>query len=202
MIDYYLTPMNQLEIDYPNVTFVYMTDHLNATGQYGDMNLRNQQIRNYCIANNKTLYDFADIESYDPDGLVNYMLLMCNDDCDYDSDGNGSLDKNWAIDWQNTHTVNVDWYNYSVAHSKPLSGNRKAYAAWWLWARLGGWNPLCDYSADFNHDCKVDLEDFFRMAKNWGSAVDQYDIAPAGGDGVIDILDLQEMAGQWLSGCQ
>jgi hypothetical protein len=141
MIDYYLAPMNQLEIDYPLVQFVYMTGHLDGTGQTGNLNLRNQQIRDYCVSNTKTLYDFADIESYDPDGLVHYMPLLCNDNCDYDSDGNGSLDKNWALDWQNSHTVNVDWYTCSATHTQPLNGNRKAYAAWWLWSRLGGWNP-------------------------------------------------------------
>jgi hypothetical protein len=202
MIDYYLAPMTQLELDYPNVKFVYMTGHLDGTGQTGNLNLRNQQIRDYCIANNKTLYDFTDIESYDPDGLVNYMPLLCNDNCDYDSDNDGTRDKNWATIWQNSHTLNVDWYSCSAAHSQSLNGNRKAYAAWWLWARLGGWNPAaCDYSADFNSDCKVDMKDFYLMAQNWGLAAEQYDIAPAGGDGVIDILDLQEMTRQWLFGC-
>jgi hypothetical protein len=141
MIDYYLAPMSQLELDYPLVTFVYMTGHLDGTGQTGNLNLRNQQIRDYCIANNKTLYDFADIESYDPDGLVHYMPLMCTDNCDYDSDGDGSRDKNWALDWQNSHTEGIDWYSCSATHTQSLNGNRKAYAAWWLWAELGGWNP-------------------------------------------------------------
>jgi uncharacterized protein YjdB len=84
------------------------------------------------------LYDFADIESYDPDNNY-YLNKRANDNCDYDSNGDGSLDKNWAADWQNTHTSNVDWYNCSSAHSKPLNANRKAYAAWWLFARLAGW---------------------------------------------------------------
>jgi hypothetical protein len=35
----------------------------------------------------------------------------------------------------------VDWYNCDSAHSQPLNANRKAYAAWWLWCRLAGWNP-------------------------------------------------------------
>ncbi len=128
----YLNLMNGLETDYPAVNFVYMTGHLNGTGATGNVNVRNQQIRNYCIANNKVLYDFADIESYDPDGLVHYMPLLANDNCDYDSDANGSLDRNWAIDWQGTHSLNVDWYNCSAAHSQPLNGNLKAYAAWQL----------------------------------------------------------------------
>lgn len=65
---------------------------------------------------------------------------MANDACAYDSDGNGSLDANWAIDWQNSHEVNVDWFECISAHSQPLNANRKAYAAWYLWARLAGWD--------------------------------------------------------------
>lgn len=139
MIDNYLAPMTQLESDYPNVKFVYMTGHLDGSGSTGNLNQRNQQIRAYCQANKKVLFDFADIESYDPDGLVNYMALNANDNCDYDSSG---VSRNWATRWQSTHTLNVDWYNCSAAHSQPLNGNRKAYAAWWLWARLAGWSGL------------------------------------------------------------
>ena len=60
--------MNQLETDYPDVKFVYMTGHLVGSGQQGNLNQRNEQIRAYARANNKILYDFADIESFDPDG--------------------------------------------------------------------------------------------------------------------------------------
>jgi hypothetical protein len=135
-IDTYLGLMSALEQDYPSVKFVYMTGHLDGTGQGGNLHQRNEQIRAYCTANNKLLFDFADIESYNPDGL-GFLERGANDNCDYDSDGNGSLDQNWATEWQAAHPN--EWYSCSAAHSQPLNGNLKAYAAWWLWARLGGW---------------------------------------------------------------
>ena len=135
-MDLYLSLMNQLEMDYPEVQFVHMTGHLDGTGPQGNLHIRNEQIREYCRSNNKILYDFADIESYDPEGLVNYMELNANDGCYYDSDGNGSRESNWAIDWQNTHTEGVDWYSSSAAHSQPINANMKAYAAWALWAKI------------------------------------------------------------------
>ncbi len=142
MISNYLTPMTQLEIDYPGIKFVYMTGHLDGTGAGGNLHTRNEQIRNYCRTNKKILYDFADIESFDPDGQVNYMLLKANDNCDYDSDGNGSRDKNWAVEWQNSHKANEEWYTCSTAHSQSLNGNLKGFAAWHLWARLANWEGI------------------------------------------------------------
>jgi hypothetical protein len=138
MIDYYLAPMSQLEQDYPNIIFVYMTGHSDGTGESGNLHQRNQQIRAYCHANDKVLYDFYDIETHDPDGNY-YGDKLVNDNCAYDSDGNGSRDANWAVDWQNAHTQGLDRYTCTSAHSQPLNANRKAYAAWWLWAVLGGW---------------------------------------------------------------
>ena len=136
MIDTYLSPMSQLESDYPNVTFVYMTGHADGTGESGNLHLRNQQIRNYCITNNKVLYDFYDIECYDPDS--NYFGdKNVSDDCSYTGG-------NWAIEWQISHIEGVDWYNCSSAHSEPLNANRKAYASWWLWVSLAGWDPVAD----------------------------------------------------------
>ena len=147
LIDQYLTPMSQLETDYPTVTFVYMTGHADGSGETGNLHLRNQQIRNYCINNDKVLYDFYDIECYDPDG--NYFGDKWVDDaCNYDSDGDGIIDGNWATEWQDTHVESIDWYDCTSAHSQPLNANRKAYAAWWLWATLGGWDSDSEDSVD------------------------------------------------------
>jgi len=128
----YLTLMNGLEQDYPDVSFVYMTGHTDGSGLTGNLHVRNQQIRDYCEANDKILYDFEDIESYDPDGTY-FGDKNVTDSCAYDGG-------NWAIEWQNSHTQGVDWYDCLSAHSQPLNANLKAYAAWWLWARLAGWN--------------------------------------------------------------
>ena len=130
-INTYLNLMSSLERDFPNVTFVYMTGHTDGSGTNGNLNIRNEQIRQYCRDNNKFLYDFADIESYNPDGLE-FLSKGVNDACDYNSG-------NWATEWQNSHTLNVDWYQCTSAHSQPLNANLKANAAWWLWAKLAGW---------------------------------------------------------------
>lgn len=142
-INIYLNAMNQLEIDYPEITFVYMTGHLDGTGEAGNLAIRNQQIRDYCIANGKVLFDFADIESYDPDRLTNYMPLLCNDNCDYDSDGNGYTDSNWADNWlianPGSELASIVNNCDSCAHSKRLNCILKGSAVWWMFARIAGW---------------------------------------------------------------
>lgn len=144
MIDRYLTPMAQLEQTYPQVTFVYMTGHLEY-GSRAVANARNQQIRDYCHANGKVLFDFADIESYNPEGRY-YAYAEAN--CDYFQPGTANVIGNWASEWQNSHVQGVDWYLCQSEHSEPLNANRKAYAIWWLWARLAGWSGLTELGVD------------------------------------------------------
>ena len=158
-VNKYLRLMTGLEKDYSNVKFVYMTGHLDGGGTKGTLNTNNNIIREYCKENEKILYDFADIESFDPDGEVNFMELNANDNCDYVSI-NG--EKNWAVEWQNTHVENVDWYNCSAAHSQALNGNRKAFAAWWLFARLAGWqNDSLDISSGLDQKSKEFMKSWF-----------------------------------------
>jgi hypothetical protein len=142
-IETYLSLMSALERDFPNVRFVYMTGHLDGSGLEGNLHLRNEQIRTYCRDNDKALFDFADIETYDPDDVY-YGDKYPTDGCDYDGNGDGSQERNWARDWQASHVEGVDWYSCGAAHTEPLNANRKAYAAWSLWARLAGWSGGAD----------------------------------------------------------
>lgn len=133
-INTYLNAMNQLETNYPNVKFVYMTGHLDGTGAEGDLHKYNNQIRNYCNNNNKILFDFADIESYDPNGK--YVLpLYANDNCDY---WEGGEQKNWATEWCEANPGKCS--SCECAHSQSLNCDRKGRAFWWMMARAAGWD--------------------------------------------------------------
>lgn len=164
----YINPMVQLEAAYPDVTFVYMTGHVD---HYDDANNKaaNDIIRNHCRVNGKVLFDFADIESYDPDGVY---YPFPHDSCDYYASRTGAQLGNWAIEWQNAHVEGVDWYTCSSAHSQALNANMKAYAAWWMFARLAGWPGTIETGCDSNvsdMDCDgdVDMYDMAIFGRNW-----------------------------------
>ncbi len=124
-INIYLNAMNQLEQDHPGVIFIYMTGHLDGTGTGGNLYARNNQIRTYCINNGKILFDFADIESYDPDGSY---YPDASDACE------------WCYDWC---TVNP-CPSCGCAHSHCFNCYLKGKTWWWMMARIWGWSPNGD----------------------------------------------------------
>ncbi len=199
-IQIYLNEMNSLETEYSNVKFVYMTGHLDGSGLNGNLHLLNEQIRNYCIDNHKILFDFADLETYDPDKTY-FGDKRPNDNNDYDTDNNGSRDGNWAVEWQNSHTVNTDWYDCSCAHSKALNCNQKASAAWWLWTSLAGWTLSA-------HDTNIELTDFKNFPNPFSSKTTiEYNLQMSGqvelsiynilGKKVICLIDKPQSAGKY-----
>lgn len=107
----YLDKISQLEAEFPQVTFVYMTG--NAQSTEVNRYQRNNQIREYCQNNNKILFDFADL------------------DCWY----NGDQYLEGGIPVEHPH-----YHGDQAAHTTFESCMNKARAFWWLLARLSGWN--------------------------------------------------------------
>ena len=125
-VDDYLAKMQALETEYPGVVFVYMTGHLDGSGISGTLYQNNDRIRAFCRTNGKTLFDFADIESYNPDGT-------------YFPDETDAC--GWCAAWCAGHACPTNCSEGECAHSHCFNCYRKGQAAWYLLARLAGWSP-------------------------------------------------------------
>lgn len=117
----YLEAMAALEADYPDVVFVYMTGHLDGSGEDGTLFARNDQIRAWCRDRGKVLFDFADIETFDPAGGYHPD----------DTDACG-----WCSAWCASHDCPT--CTGGCAHSHCFNCYRKGQAFWTLLGRLAG----------------------------------------------------------------
>lgn len=181
-INIYLNKMTELENDYPDVKFIYMTGHLDIWS-WENLKARNQQIRDYCLTNDKILFDFADIESYDPDSTY---FEYANDNCNYYSGPGGTLLGNWATEWCDANPgSDLCWY-CSCAHSESLNCNLKGRAFWWMISRMAGWDgPSTEIAELFsdNYDLKNQPNPFnnktiisFKLNKTTNVCLKIYDI--------------------------
>ncbi len=70
-----------------------------------------------------------------------------------DAGDNGQSDSyggNFLTDWQNNNTLGISWYenkdapggsvNYGEHNTQHITANRKAFAMWWILARIAGWD--------------------------------------------------------------
>ncbi len=128
--EYFRSRMEKLEADYPGKTFVWWTIPLTRDGQPGT-DLFNAQMRSYCTARGKVLFDIADIECHEP-----------NDTKLVNASGNEIISANYT---KETH----------AGHLNPTGRVRVASAFWYLMARVAGWNPCS--CIDHNDTADLDL---------------------------------------------
>ena len=133
------------------VTFIFMTGHANQNANTGEGNPKAQAelILDYCQAHGYYCLDYYSIDTHDMDG--NYWEDSSDDAVSsaYQAES-GSETGNFYADWQDAHTEGAGYYynlEYpgstdpvpGVHNSQHITANRKAYAFWWILARMAGW---------------------------------------------------------------
>jgi len=128
-INEYLNTLNIFENEYPNMRFIYITGPSDGYPSYSKLRENNNMIRKYCRENNKILYDFADIENWDPDGNFYPNNYACS----------------WCEDWVRDHPMpnlpaecNAGLHT-CCPHTHGYNCYIKAKAYWYMMARLAGW---------------------------------------------------------------
>lgn len=132
----YLDTMEAHEVAYPDIQFIYATGHSQNNGSYGyNRHQRNEQIRQYCLDNNKVLFDFGDLDCWS-NGEFSYYI--------YNGD---------TIPAQHP-----DYNGNTYHHTNALSCKNKARTVWYMMALLSGWqannnnNPPQIENQSFNID--------------------------------------------------
>ena len=135
--------MQSLINEYGDVSFIFMTGHANKDNNVGEGKPKKQAdlILDYCKENKFYCLDYYGIDTHDMAG--NYWE-------DAGDDGNSATGGNYYADWQASSSPGAGYYEncsspggsvtYGAHNSQHITANRKAYAMWYLLARIAGWD--------------------------------------------------------------
>ncbi|MCK5136234.1 MAG: Ig-like domain-containing protein [Bacteroidales bacterium] len=131
-----------------SVNFIFMTGHANVNANVGESRPKSLAalINDHCNANGYFCLDYYSIDTHDM--VDNYWE-------DAGDNGNSvSYGGNFYVDWQNSHALGTDYFEnktspggsvtFGAHNTQHITANRKAYAMWWILARISGWdgNPV------------------------------------------------------------
>lgn len=144
------------------VHFIFMTGHANDDGNLGDLEPAAQAalINDYCNQRGYMCLDYYSIDTH---------CMADNYWDDAGDDGNSYKYNNSAVaegyfyhDWQDANVLGINYYEnktrpngnvgFGEHTTQHITANRKAYAMWWILARLAGWNNATTAVSEVTRD--------------------------------------------------